>query len=90
MESDLDHGVDADLAAEHLLDFCVPGRPLLCERAGFVFGVPGLQPRLLGQGDRLDRGRGPVRDRPETTRPADVAWLRPTGGGLTSARSTLR
>ena len=46
----------APAAAQHLLGFGPPGRPLLSQRSGFVLGLPGLQGGLLGQLQRFDRG----------------------------------
>ena len=52
-----DELVDAVGGAEQVGGFGAPGGPLLGFGAGFVLGVPGLQGGLLGQLERLHRGR---------------------------------
>jgi hypothetical protein len=58
VEGGVDHGLDAGFAAENLAGLRPPVRSLLGQGAGFVLGVAGLQGGLLGEGDRLNRGRG--------------------------------
>ena len=47
-------------AAQHRCGFAEPGRALLSQGSGFVFGVAGLQRRLLCQMQRFDRCRRPT------------------------------
>ena len=57
----MDHLLEALGGAEHLDRFAVPCLALLGQRAWFVLGLAGLQGRLLGQLDGLDRcGRAAV------------------------------
>ena len=51
-----DHPGQFTLTAEDFDCFRPPGLPLLGDRAGLVFGFPGFQGCLLGQGDRFDVG----------------------------------
>ena len=57
---DLHHRCDGAASAQYCCCFVQPGGALLGQRAGFVFGVAGLQRRLLGQVQRFDRGRWPA------------------------------
>ena len=54
------HRRDGLAAAEHGCGFVQPGGALLGQGSGFVFGVAGLQRRLLRQMQRFDRGRRPA------------------------------
>jgi hypothetical protein len=53
----LHHRCDGGPSAEQRCRFVQPCRALLGAGSGFVFGVAGLQGRLLGQVQRFDRGR---------------------------------
>ncbi len=59
-ERRLHHRRDRATSAQHCCRFVQPGRALLGEGSGFVFGVAGLQGRLLRQVQRFDRGRWPA------------------------------
>jgi len=52
-----DQVVQLRLSAEHADRLGPPGLPLLGVGAGFVLGRPGLQVRLLRQGQGFGRGR---------------------------------
>jgi hypothetical protein len=54
------HHGDCIKSAECRCGFGAPSRPLLGQGSGFVFGVAGLQCRLLGQMQRFDRCRRPA------------------------------
>ena len=54
------HRRDGAASAQHGCGFAQPGRALLGQGSGFVFGVAGLQGRLLRQMQRFDRGRWPA------------------------------
>ena len=56
----LHHRRDGGPSAQHGCGFVEPGRALLGQGSGFVFGVAGLQGRLLRQVQRFDRGRWPA------------------------------
>ena len=45
------------MSAQHRCGLAEPGCALLSQGSGFVFGVAGLQRRLLCQMQRFDRGR---------------------------------
>ena len=50
----------ARVSAQHGCGFAEPGRALLSQGSGFVFGVAGLQRRLLRQMQRFNRCRWPA------------------------------
>jgi hypothetical protein len=54
------HRRDSATSAQRRCGFVEPGRALLSQGSGFVFGVAGLQGRLLCQMQRFDRGRWPA------------------------------
>ena len=54
------HRRDGLRAAQHGCGFAEPGGALLSQGSGFVFGVAGLQRRLLRQMQRFDRCRWPA------------------------------
>ena len=56
----LHHRRDSAMSAQHRRGLAKPGCALLSQGAGFVFGVAGLQRRLLRQMQRFDRGRWPA------------------------------
>ena len=60
IERPVDDGLDRVRSAERCGGLGMPGGALLGQGAGFVFGVPGLQGRLLRQLQRLHRGRRPT------------------------------
>ena len=59
-ERGVDHCRDGVTAAEDRSSFIQPGGTLFGVRAGFVFGVAGLQRGLLGQVKSFDRGGWPA------------------------------
>ena len=59
-ERRLHHRRDGAASAQHCCRFVQPGGALLGQGSGFVFGVAGLQRRLLRQVQRFDRGRRPA------------------------------
>ena len=59
-ERRLHHRRDRATSAQHCCRFVQPGGALFGQRSGFVFGVAGLQGRLLRQMQRFDRGRWPA------------------------------
>jgi len=75
-------------SAEHCCRFIEPGRALLGEGSGFVFGVAGLEGRLLSQLQRLDRGRRPAMIFSDLNRDFTAADVDAAAAGL--LRSTLR
>jgi hypothetical protein len=54
------HRRDSATSAQHRRGLAKPPHPLLSYGSGFVFGVAGLQRRLLSQMQRFDRGRWPA------------------------------
>ena len=54
------HRSDGATSAQHCCRFVQPGGALLGQGSGFVFGVAGLQRRLLRQLQRFDRCRRPA------------------------------
>ena len=59
-ERRLHHRRDGATSAQHCCRFVQPGGALFGQGSGFVFGVAGLQGRLLGQMQRFDRCRWPA------------------------------
>ena len=57
VESSTDHRHDLAVAAQDFDCLVVPGGALFGEAAGFVLVLAGLQGGLLGERDRLHRGR---------------------------------